>query len=173
MHLPVKGALASGVSISAPAQPRAPLCPRANREGKATPCTAGLTGGTWAPQEDSLGGDAEASPAWPGARFFCCRLWLSASPRDWNSCGGQGTPRLSPPRRPSPCTLGACVYFARSLPLPAFPQHLASSAPRPAVLRLQAAPAAPNSRLGGARGIVTSAASAGPQLLSGCLESSG
>lgn len=172
----MKAAQPSGISILAPAQPCAPLCPRAEREDKSAPCIAGLTGGTPGAPKGLPGWGCSGSPclARPVALFcrrFCClcfaeRLEHLRQPR-------QGVPGDSLLRWPGPCPPLAGVSLARSLPLPAFPRRLASSARRNAVPRLQVAPAAPSSGLGGARRTVASTASAEPPLVSGCLESSG
>lgn len=91
--------------------------------------------------------EAPAVPALPLARL----LPPSRLPRSL-------APSLSPPPLRAP---------------PPFPPRLASSAPRPAVLQLRAAPAAPRCGLGGARGTFAPAASAGPRLRSGCHGSAG
>lgn len=50
-------------SLGSASRPCGASYPRAQREGKAAPCTAGLTAGTWAPQVDCLGEDALALQA--------------------------------------------------------------------------------------------------------------
>ncbi|XP_019488585.1 PREDICTED: uncharacterized protein LOC109376884 [Hipposideros armiger] len=102
---------------------------------------------------------------------FCCRLRVSSliccEPGTLAAAGSlQAEAPLS---LPSQRSLLSSPGFPSALP--ASPQHLASSAPHPAVLRLRTAPAAPSSGLGGARRIFAPAAIAVPRLQSCCMGS--